>query len=123
MFYYLTEKIRIKTDTYNYVPEILRKVPVTDEEGNVTGEKLVWTKYGYCATMSGAIKLAIRVYPTAVTQEENKEYTSMKKCLMILNKLKNDIVVKVLEEADIKEDFEEEKDVKSKTKRKSKRAE
>lgn len=122
MFYYLTEKIRIKTDPFNYIPEILRKVTVTDEEGNVTEEKLVWTKYGYYSTMAGAVKQIARVYPSVVTQEENKEYTSIKKCLMILNKLKSEIVVKVLSEVEV-EGKEEEEDVKPKTKRKNKRTE
>ena len=118
MFYYLTEKIRIKTDTYNYIPEVLRNNKITDEEGNVVEEKLVWSKYGYYSTMSGAIKQILKIYPTVVGQDNDKEYMSIKKCLIILNTLKNDIKVKVLNEADIKEDFEEEKeDVKPKTKR------
>ena len=129
MIYYITKQLRIKYDGYNYVPEIICKRKPKDENGNEIENAepiLTWGRFGYYATLKGALSRIIELYPTMiVSQDEGKEFMSIKKCLTLLNTLKENIQIKVLTETehlDELEEEEEEDDVRPKAKGKSKRA-
>ena len=129
MIYYITKQLRIKYDGYNYVPEILCKRQPKDENGNEIENSeptITWGRFGYYATLKGALNKIIELYPTmVVSQDEGKEFMSIKKCLTLLKTLKESIEIQVLTETDkldeLEEEDEEEEDVKPKTKGKGKR--
>ena len=126
MIYYLTKKIRIKYDGYNYIPEIICSRQPKNEQGEIDENAepiLAWGKFGYYVDMKGAINRIIELYPSILLKEEtNNEFMSFKKYLTILNEFKKQITVKVLTESDKLDEIEEENDVEQETKGKSKRA-
>ena len=98
--YYLTKEVRIVSDGNNFVPEVYAKKKKKDYIEGEDEYYFTWTRLGYYSSFENALRGLIRDYTNATLDNSPKTVTTFKQALKLLNDLKNNIVLKVVQEKD-----------------------
>lgn len=98
--YYLTKEVRIISDGNNFVPEVYTKKKKKDPVEGEDEYYYTWVRLGYYSCFENALAGLLRDYTNAVLDDSEKVVTTFKQALKLLNELKKDIVLKVINEKD-----------------------
>lgn len=94
---YISKNIRVSIMPRNYIPELLIKRKVEQENGNVE-TKESWQRFGYCSSIESAIRNILNnIHRLAKTERENSSIQA-NKFLKAIETLEHNMTVKVIEE-------------------------